>query len=40
MPYIKQDDREFFNDRLTFNSTAIHTPGDLNYCITTMWKCI
>lgn len=34
MPYIKQEDREFFDERLTFNTTALHSPGDLNYCIT------
>lgn len=34
MPYIDKDDREFFNSKLTFNTTALHTPGDLNYCIT------
>jgi hypothetical protein len=34
MPYIKQEDREFFDERLTFNVTAMHSPGDLNYCIT------
>jgi len=34
MPYIQQDDRQFFDERLTFNATAIHSPGDLNYCIT------
>jgi hypothetical protein len=34
MPYIKQEDREFFDDRLNFKVTALHSPGDLNYCIT------
>jgi|688.fasta_scaffold02087_22 hypothetical protein len=34
MPYIKQEDREFFDERLTFNTTAIHSAGELNYCIT------
>jgi hypothetical protein len=34
MPYIKQEDRTFFDDRLTFNTTAIHSAGELNYCIT------
>lgn len=34
MPYIKQEDREFFDERLTFNTIALHGPGDLNYCIT------
>lgn len=34
MPYIKQDDRDFFDERLTFKVKAIHTPGELNYCIT------
>lgn len=34
MPYIKQDDRNFFDERLTFNVKAIHTPGELNYCVT------
>jgi hypothetical protein len=34
MPYIKQEDRSFFDERLTFKSTVIHSAGDLNYCIT------
>lgn len=34
MPYIKQEDRQFFDERLTFKSTVIHSAGDLNYCIT------
>ena len=34
MPYIKQEDRQFFDDRLTFNAIAIHSAGELNYCIT------
>jgi hypothetical protein len=34
MPYIKQEDRDFFDERLTFNTTAIHSAGELNYCIT------
>lgn len=34
MPYIKQEDRDFFDERLTFNATAIYSAGELNYCIT------
>jgi hypothetical protein len=34
MPYIAQDDRDFFDDHLTFNVKAIHSAGELNYCIT------
>ena len=34
MPYIDQEDRSYFDDKLTFNVTGIHTPGELNYCIT------
>lgn len=34
MPYIDREDRVFFDEKLTFKVTALHTPGDLNYCIT------
>jgi hypothetical protein len=34
MPYIKPEDREFFDDKLTFKVTGIHSAGELNYCVT------
>jgi hypothetical protein len=34
MPYINSEDRKFFDEKLSFKVTAIHTPGELNYCIT------
>jgi hypothetical protein len=34
MPYIKNDERPFFDEKLHFKVTAIHDPGELNYCIT------
>jgi hypothetical protein len=34
MPYIKTEDRIFFDEKLTFNVIGIHTAGELNYCIT------
>ncbi len=34
MPYIKPEDREFFDDKLTFKVKAIHSAGELNYCVT------
>ena len=34
MPYIKQEDRTYFDDKLSFKVTGIHSAGELNYCIT------
>jgi hypothetical protein len=34
MPYIKQEDRPFLDQKLTFNVIAIHSAGELNYCVT------
>ena len=31
MPYIKQEDRHFFDEKISFNNIAIQTPGELNY---------
>jgi hypothetical protein len=34
MPYIKQEDRPFLDQKLTFNVIGIHSAGELNYCVT------
>lgn len=34
MPYIEKDEREFFDEKLSFKTKAIHNAGELNYCIT------
>lgn len=34
MPYISQEDRIFFDQKISFNNNAIQTPGELNYIIT------
>ena len=34
MPYIKQEDRIFFDEKISFKNTAIQTPGELNYLLT------
>jgi len=38
MPYIKQVDREEFNDALTHIGNNIENVGELNYCITVLLK--
>lgn len=34
MPYIKQEDRIFFDQKISFNNNAIQSPGELNYLLT------
>lgn len=36
MPYIKQEDRERFDELVTELSDKIHNEGDLNYVITSL----
>lgn len=34
MPYIKPEDRMFFDEKISFKNNAIQTPGELNYFLT------
>ena len=38
MPYIKQEDREVFDDHLYELGEMIEKPGEMNYCFTVLIK--